>query len=109
MGTTPFGAALMVQFIQEKHSDSTGMKFYYDNNNAALVLALDLAYKERFLSCFIIINSDMKGGCNKMLHNQMIWRTKPFDITWGQLMPLLDCKFTKTRIQHNKNSKKGGK
>ena len=79
--STPFGAALMVQLIQDKHQDLTGMKFYYNDNSTALVPALDLAYKERYLSCFIIMNDDMKGGRDKILYNQMICGTKPFDIT----------------------------
>ena len=69
MGATPFGAALMEQLIKEKHSTSDKMSVYYDNNNAAHVPALDLLYKERFLSRFIIMNGDMKGGRNEMLHN----------------------------------------
>ena len=106
VGTTPFGAALMVRLIKEKYSTSERMSFYYNNNNAALVPALDLAYKEWFLSRFIIMNGDMKEGRDKMLRNQIICGTKSFDITYGQSMSLLDRESTKTRMQCNKNSKK---
>ena len=69
VGATLFGTALMVKVINKIHSSTDRMKFYYNNTNAAHVPALDLAYKERFLSCFIIMNGDMKEGCNKMLRN----------------------------------------
>lgn len=109
LGDTPFGAGLMVELIQEKHNNSSEMQFYYDSTNVLHVSTLEQAYKEQNMSHFIIMNGDMKGDCNKMLHNQMICGTKPFNITWGHSMSLLDCESTKTRMQCNKNNKGGGK
>ena len=69
LGDTPFGAGLMVELIQEKHTNSSGMQFYYDSNNKTHVPTLEKAFKEQILSQLIIMNGDMKGGCNKMLAN----------------------------------------
>ena len=112
VGTIPFGNALMVKLINKKHSTTNAtnaMEFYYNTRNATHVPALDLAYKERYLSRFIIMHGDMKGGHDEMLHNQSICRSTLFEITWGQSMSLLDRECQKTRQERNKKSKKGGK
>lgn len=94
----------MVELIQKKHNNSSGMKSYYNSNNSQHVPALDQAYKEEILSCFIIMNGNMKEGCNKMLSNQQICKTKPFKLTWVQATLLLDHESWKVRMQHNKSN-----
>ena len=100
VGDMPFGNVLVVKIISEKHSTTNAqdtMEFYYDTTNTTDVPALNLAYKERYLSQFIIMHGDMKGGRDEMLHNQSICGSKPFEITWGQSMSLLDRESQKTR------------
>ena len=110
VGDMPFGNALMVRIISKKHNTTNAqqaMELYYDTTRAALKPGFDLAYKERYLSRFIIANGDMKEGRDEMLHNQSICGTKPFEIGWGQSMSLLNCECQKTRRARNKKSNKG--
>ena len=95
LGSVSFGDKLMIKLIRKKHNDTSGIAVYYNSNNALLIPALDQAYKEQILSCFIIMNDNMKEGCNKMLRNQQIYGTMPFDLKWGQATSLLDCESLK--------------
>ena len=82
------------------------MSFYYNTNNVLLVSDLDQAYK-KILSWFIIMNGNMKEGCNKILRNQQMCGAKLFDLTWSQATSLPDYESLKV-IQCN-NSNGGGK
>ena len=52
------------------------------------------------------MHGDMKGGRDKILHNQSICGSKPFEIAWGQSMLLLDREYQKTRRERNKRAKR---